>query len=110
VIDSKFKTRQRVLPQKEKSHISNGDIETDLIEINNKTDKDCILHDIERKEQLERCYKELLEDDDCALVFLEWKEGKTSKDISDSLGITVEEVERNKKRLRYKLRKRFNKN
>jgi RNA polymerase sigma factor (sigma-70 family) len=110
VVDDKVGDRNRVLPQKEKVQARRGDFENDLIEINNKTDKDYILHDIERIEIFEKCYNELLEDDDCAIVFLEWKEGKTSKDIAVSLGISVEEVERIKKRIRYNLNKNINHN
>ena len=110
VVDDKLGNRDKVLPPTEKIYAGDDDKEIDLIENNNKTDKDYILHDIERTEKFEKCYNELLEDDDCALVFLEWKEGKTSKDIAVSLGISVEEVERIKKRIRYNLNKNINHN
>ena len=110
ITEGKLKSRQRVLPQKTKVQARHGEQEIDLIEINNKSDKDYILNDIERTEKLEKCYNRLLEDDDCTLVFLEWKEGNSSKDIAHSLGIAVEEVERIKKRIRYNLNKNINHN
>jgi len=107
IVDGKFKNRDKVLPQKVNASTRYGDRETDLIETNHKTDKYYILHEIELKEKLENCYKQLSDDDDCAIVFLEWKEGKTTREISESLGITVEEVERIKKRLRYKIKRKI---
>jgi DNA-directed RNA polymerase specialized sigma24 family protein len=56
---------------------------------------------IDLKNKLERCYNELSGDDECGLVFLEWLQGKTSIEISESLGITVNDVERIKKRIKY---------
>jgi len=105
IVDSKLRNRKRVLPQKERIQVRYGDKETDLVETNYITDKDYILYNIELTEKLEKCYDLLSDDDECALVFLEWKEEKTSLEIADSLGITVEEVERIKKRLRYKIKR-----
>lgn len=107
IVDGKLRNRKRVFPQKEKVLSRYGDKETDLIEINNITEKDYIIDDIERTEKLEYCYKLLSDDDECALVLLEWQDEKTSREIADSLGITVAEVERIKKRLRYKIKRSF---
>jgi hypothetical protein len=68
--------------------------------------------DIDRKidinTKLEKCYNELLKDEDCAIVFLEWKDGKTSRMISENLGINIAEVENIKKRIRYHLKNNMN--
>ncbi len=67
-----------------------------------------ICNDINTYDKIEKCYNKLLEDEDAALVFLEWREDKTSKEIASSLGIEVQEVERIKKRIRYKLNQTIN--
>ena len=105
IVDSKLKNRKRVLPGKVKVRTRYGDKETDLVETNHKTEKDYILQEIEFTEKLESCYEQLLNDEDCALVFLEWKEDKTSREIAESLGISVGDVERIKKRIRYKIKR-----
>ena len=110
IVNAKLRNRKSVLPRKIKVRARYGDKETDLIEANHKTEKDYILHEIESAEKLEGCYKLLLDDEDCALVFLEWKEGKTSREIAKSLGITIENVECIKKRLRYKIKRRIDYN
>lgn len=63
---------------------------------------------IDRNDKIEECYNEILDDEDAALVFLEWKKGKTSRQIAEELGMEVAEVERCKKRIIYKLNKKFN--
>jgi RNA polymerase sigma factor (sigma-70 family) len=67
-----------------------------------------IWRDIETYDKIEISYNKLLEDEDAALVLLYWKEGNTSKKIAESLGISVIEVERIKKRIRYHLKQKIN--
>jgi len=110
VIDGKFRSRKIVLPPKRKIANKEGEKEIDLIENNYTTEKDYIQYGLERKENLEKCYKELMNDEDAALVFLEWKEGKKSQEIADSLGIPVIEVGKIKKRIRYNLKKELSNN
>lgn len=72
------------------------------------TEKDAIFTNFETDETLEWMRNKLLgdpanPDDDCGLVFLLWKEGRSSKEIAEYFNNDVSEVENIKKRIRYKL-------
>lgn len=64
-----------------------------------------ICNEIDTLDKIEKCYDRIMDDEECALVFLEWLEEKTSIEIGESLGLSVQEVERIKKRIRYNLTK-----
>lgn len=68
-------------------------------------DNSDVANEIDINDKIEKSYSRIMDDDECALVFLEWKENKTSKEIAGSLGIDVADVERIKKRIRYTLTK-----
>lgn len=76
---------------------------TNTVEKRHKTDKDEIHLNYIIKEKLESAYEKLLGDEDAALVFLDWRKGLTSSEISESLGLELKEVEQAKKRIRYTL-------
>jgi RNA polymerase sigma factor (sigma-70 family) len=108
IVEGKLKSRQIVetvddyYPEKEKSRVKK------ILSPGLKADNPDICNEIEAYDKLEKCYNSLLDDEDAALVYLYWKEGNTSKEIAESLGINVIEVERLKKRIRYHLTKKIN--
>lgn len=64
---------------------------------------------IDINERLEKCYNDLCDDDECGVVFLEMLKGKSSIEIAEYLYSDVAEIERIKKRIRYKLNHRITK-
>jgi RNA polymerase sigma factor (sigma-70 family) len=76
---------------------------TYILEKRYKSDKDAVHNEYIIEEQFESCYQLLLEDEEAALVFLEWQQGLKSCEIAESLGLELKEVEQAKKRIRYKL-------
>ena len=110
VIEDLFRSRNKVEPSEEYVETDEGGDFRNKFEKKHKTAPDYIQVEFEINEKLDKCYNELLQDEDAALVFLEWKKGSTSKDIADELGMELPEVESAKKRIRYKLtnnKKRF---
>lgn len=103
IIFDEVKKRRAVAPMEKFVDTEEGGQYINLYEKEHKTENDFIQKDFEIQEKLEKCYQQLLNDDDTALVFLYWKDGMTSQDIADELGIEKSKVEAAKKRIRYKL-------
>lgn len=103
IVDDELKARRSVVPMEKFADSEDGGDFKNLYEQKHKTENDFIQKDFEIQEKLEKCYQQLLNDDDTALVFLYWKDGMTSQDIADELGIEKSKVEAAKKRIRYKL-------
>jgi len=103
VIEDSFRSRNKVEPSEEYVETDEGGDYKNKFEKKHRTPPDYIQIEFEINEKLEKCYNELLQDEDAALVFLEWKKGNTSKDIADELGMKLPDVESAKKRIRYKL-------
>lgn len=103
LVDDEFSSRRTVLPIEKYVDSKDGGEFVNQYEEKHKTENDTIQKNFEIEEKLEECYQRLLENEDDALVFLEWKLGSTSKDIADGLGLELSAVESAKKRIRYKL-------
>ncbi len=97
IVEGKLKSRQIVetvanyYPEKEKSRVKK------ILPRGLTADNPDIYNEIDNYDKIGKCYDKLLEDEDAALVFLYWKDGNTSKEIAENLGISVIEVERKKK-------------
>lgn len=108
IVEGKLKSRQIVetvdnyYPEKEKSRVKK------ILPRGLTADNPDIYNEIDNYDKIGKCYDKLLEDEDAALVFLYWKDGNTSKEIAENLGISVIEVERIKKRIRYHLNQKIN--
>jgi RNA polymerase sigma factor (sigma-70 family) len=105
IVDDELRNRNKVKSY-DKCTGTNEDGErsyTNILEKRYKTDKDTVHDEYIIEEQLENCYQLLLEDEEAALVFLEWQKGLKSCEIAESLGLELKEVEQAKKRIRYKL-------
>jgi len=60
---------------------------------------------IDHNDKLSKCYDILSSDEECGVVFLEMLNGSTSIQIAKYIGTDVAEVEKIKKRIKYKLKK-----
>lgn len=60
---------------------------------------------IDVDDKLTKCYDILSSDEECGIVFLEMLNGSTSIQIAEYIGADVAEVEKIKKRIKYKLKK-----
>lgn len=103
IIDDELGTRRSVIPMEKFIDTEDGGDFKNLYEQKHKTEDDYIQKDFEVKEKLEKCYQQLLEDEEAAIVFLYWKDGMTSQDIADELGMEKSKVEAAKKRIHYKI-------
>lgn len=105
IVDNEVGNRRLVCPAEDYG----GDDEdgspelVNVIEQVHATEKEQIHKNYIINEKLESSYQKLLEDEEAALVFLDWQKGLKSNEIAESLGIELEEVELAKKRIRYKL-------
>jgi RNA polymerase sigma factor (sigma-70 family) len=103
IVWDEFRNRNKVTSSEKYIENDDGGEFVNIYENKHRTENDTIEKDFEIKEQLTTSYNQLLEDEDAALVFLCWKQGSTSQDIADELGIKLSNVESAKKRIRYKL-------
>jgi RNA polymerase sigma factor (sigma-70 family) len=108
IVENKVGSRKKIVPSEKIIQTKDGDEFINKYEKSYKTRPDQIMKDYEINEKLEYCYNKLMDDTEAALVFLEWKEGNTSKDIAEALGMSIKEVEAAKKRIRYRLTKNTN--
>ncbi len=102
IIDDELGTRRSVIPMEKFIDSEEGGDFKNLYEQKYKTENDFIQKEFEIRQKLEKCYQIILEkDEDAALVLLCWKEGMTTQDIAEYLGIKKSEVEAAKKKIRY---------
>jgi len=77
----------------------------EIIDNTSEYSKEEIELQIDNKDLIERCYEEIKDDTDMGLVFELLREGKTPKEIENEYGITPEEVDAIKKRIKRLLTK-----
>lgn len=103
IIEEKHRNKNRVEPADKCIETKDGIDFINKYEKKHVTEKEYIQNSVETEDKLSNCYNQLLEDEEAALVFFYWKQGYTSKDLSEETGLTIKQVESAKKRIRYKL-------
>ncbi len=91
--------------KKRKKEDEDTDPASDFIDNNYCTEKDEILTDFENKDLVKKCYEVVQEDDEAYLVLCDMHKDMTNKEIAEDLGVTVEEVLKIKKRIKYRTNK-----
>ena len=103
VVDNKYK-KERNIVSKEKFNPEDGSF-SDIDEIELRLELSEIYKQQDILESFTLCYNEIEKDTEMGVVFLAWIDGKGSKEIAEEFGLTVNQVEALKQKIRRKFKK-----